>query len=264
MDCASPFDLLAAAAAAAPTPATVEPADANFTDSQQVAETLAKIRAEHAAKEREEALRAWEAAALGGEEPAEEPSSMSTALVVATPLPAAPIPRASSRKGMPHWSAAEDQCLLEAVQQHRSGGARDLPQWGPIAKAMTAGGFPRTPQQARCRYNRVVRGGVRNRAAAAPPRVLVLPLNDENLSPVERTDSLDSVATAALSEVSPSPSPPPPPDFAAKPLNFVCAAADCGAQNELKIPADLADENNRSIQANCHACAALNEVTLTA
>ena len=264
MDCASPFDLLAAAAAAAPTPATVEPADANFTDSQQVAETLAKIRAEHAAKEREEALRAWEAAALGGEEPTEEPSSMSTALVVATPLPAAPIPRASSRKGMPHWSAAEDQCLLEAVQQHRSGGARDLPQWGPIAKAMTAGGFPRTPQQARCRYNRVVRGGVRNRAAAAPPRVLVLPLNDENLSPVERTDSLDSVATAALSEVSPSPSPPPPPDFAAKPLNFVCAAADCGAQNELKIPADLADENNRSIQANCHACAALNEVTLTA
>ena len=261
MDCASPFDLLAAAAAAAPTPATVEPADANFTDSQQVAETLAKIRAEHAAKEREEALRAWEAAALGGEEP-EEPSSMSTALVVATPLPAAPIPRASSRKGMPHWSAAEDQCLLEAVQQHRSGGARDLPQWGPIAKAMTAGGFPRTPQQARCRYNRVVRGGVRNRAAAAPPRVLVLPLNDENLSPVERTDSLDSVATAALSEVSPSPSPPPPPDFAAKPLNFVCAAADCGAQNELKIPAVEADES--SIQVNCHACAALNEVTLTA
>ena len=261
MDCASPFDLLAAAAAAAPTPATVEPADANFTDSQQVAETLAKIRAEHAAKEREEALRAWEAAALGGEEP-EEPSSMSTALVVATPLPAAPIPRASSRKGMPHWSAAEDQCLLEAVQQHRSGGARDLPQWGPIAKAMTAGGFPRTPQQARCRYNRVVRGGVRNRAAAAPPRVLVLPLNDENLSPVERTDSLDSVATAALSEVSPSPSPPPPPDFAAKPLNFVCAAADCGAQNELKIPAVEADES--SIQVNCHACAALNEVTLAA
>ena len=262
MDCASPFDLLAAAAAAAPTPATVEPADANFTDSQQVAETLAKIRAEHAAKEREEALRAWEAAALGGEEP-EEPSSMSTALVVATPLPAAPIPRASSRKGMPHWSAAEDAALLEAVQQHRSGGARDLPQWGPIAKAMTAGGFPRTPQQARCRYNRVVRGGVRNRAAAAPPRVLVLPLNDENLSPVERTDSLDSVATAALSEVSPSPSPPPPPDFAAKPLNFVCAAADCGAQNELKIPADEADESNR-VQVNCHACAALNEVTLTA
>ena len=262
MDCASPFDLLAAAAAAAPTPATVEPADANFTDSQQVAETLAKIRAEHAAKEREEALRAWEAAALGGEEP-EEPSSMSTALVVATPLPAAPIPRASSRKGMPHWSAAEDAALLEAVQQHRSGGARDLPQWGPIAKAMTAGGFPRTPQQARCRYNRVVRGGVRNRAAAAPPRVLVLPLNDENLSPVERTDSLDSVATAALSEVSPSPSPPPPPDFAAKPLNFVCAAADCGAQNELKIPAVEADESNR-VQVNCHACAALNEVTLAA
>ena len=187
---------------------------------------------------------------------------MSTALVVATPLPAAPIPRASSRKGMPHWSAAEDSALLEAVQQHRSGGARDLPQWGPIAKAMTAGGFPRTPQQARCRYNRVVRGGVRNRAAAAPPRVLVLPLNDENLSPVERTDSLDSVATAALSEVSPSPSPPPPPDFAAKPLNFVCAAADCGAQNELKIPAVEADES--SIQVNCHACAALNEVTLAA
>ena len=188
---------------------------------------------------------------------------MSTALVVATPLPAAPIPRASSRKGMPHWSAAEDSALLEAVQQHRSGGARDLPQWGPIAKAMTAGGFPRTPQQARCRYNRVVRGGVRNRAAAAPPRVLVLPLNDENLSPVERTDSLDSVATAALSEVSPSPSPPPPPDFAAKPLNFVCAAADCGAQNELKIPADEADRSI-PVQVNCHACAALNEVTLTA
>ena len=128
---------------------------------------------------------------------------------------------------------------------------------------LSADGFPRTPQQARCRYNRVVRGGVRNRAAAAPPRVLVLPLNDENLSPVERTDSLDSVATAALSEVSPSPSPPPPPDFAAKPLNFVCAAADCGAQNELKIPAVEADESNR-VQVNCHACAALNEVTLAA
>ena len=98
--------------------------------------------------------------------------------------------------------------------------------------------------------------------AATPPSSSADSNDDENLSPVERTDSLDSVATAALSEVSPSPSPPPPPDFAAKPLNFVCAAADCGAQNELKIPAVEADES--SIQVNCHACAALNEVTLAA